>query len=124
VSDHLEPHPGPSRIEAPNPCRRPARGHAPHPVHVQLAQSGSDEEWQPVVVMGSVDDVVTLAAGDELQRHRNHDAGRLAALVGEDGAEAFLHTRLGLLFLRSWPRDSGAVFSLQPADQPPVPCRH
>ncbi|MBB3086686.1 hypothetical protein [Geodermatophilus sabuli] len=73
--------------------------------------------------MGAVDDVVTLAVGDELQRHRNHDTGRMAALVREDGPEAFLHTRLGLLFLRSWPRDAGSVFSLQPADQPPVPCR-
>jgi hypothetical protein len=123
VSDHLEPHPGSSRVEAPTPCRRHARGHAPHPAHVQLAQNGPDEHWQPVVVMGAVGDVITLAAGDELQRHRNHDTGHLAELVRADGAEVFLHTRYGLLFLRSWPRDRAAVFSLQPADQPPVPCR-
>ncbi|MGY1637867.1 hypothetical protein ACI78V_14570 [Geodermatophilus sp. SYSU D00742] len=123
MSDHLEAHPGPSRVGVPNPCRRHARGHAPHPAHVQLAHGGLGGHWQPVVVMGAVDDVVTIAAGGELQRHRNHDTGRLAALVEADGAEAFLDTRLGLLFLRSWPRHAGSVFSLQPADQPPVPCR-
>ncbi|MGY1823299.1 hypothetical protein [Geodermatophilus sp. SYSU D00079] len=123
MSDHPESHPGPSRVEASTPCARLARGHAPHPAHVQLAQA-DDDHWQPVVVMGAVGDVVTLAADDELRRHRNHDTGHLAALVREAGAEAFLHTRLGLLFLRSWPRDAGSVFSLQPADQPPVPCRH
>ncbi|MGY1632261.1 hypothetical protein ACI784_11215 [Geodermatophilus sp. SYSU D01186] len=123
MSDHLESHPGSSRVETPIPCRRLARGHAPHPAHVRLAQA-DDAHWQPVVVMGAVGDVVTLAVGDELQRHRNHDTGHLADLVREAGPEAFVNTRLGLLFLHSWPRDAGSVFSLQPADQPPVPCRH
>jgi hypothetical protein len=123
VSDHLEPHPGPSRVQAPSSCRRHARGHAPHPAHVQLCQNDTAENWQSVLVMGAVGDVVTLAAGDELRRYRNHDAGALAALVQEQGPGGFLNTRVGLLFLHSWPRDPGAVFSLQPAEQAPVPCR-
>jgi hypothetical protein len=92
-------------------------------VHVQLCQDDPAEHWQPVLVMGAVGDVVTLAAGDELRRHRNHDTAALTALVQEQGAGGFLNTRLGLLFLHSWPRDPDAVFSLQPAEQAPVPCR-
>ncbi|MGY1703500.1 hypothetical protein ACI79C_02910 [Geodermatophilus sp. SYSU D00697] len=123
MSDHLEPHPGPSRVGQPPRCSRYARGHAPHPAQVQFCQNDAAEHWQPVVVMGAVGDVVTLAAGDELRRYRNHDPDQLTARVGSAGAEAFLNTRVGLLFLHAWPRDTGAVFSLQPAEQAPEPCR-
>jgi hypothetical protein len=92
-------------------------------VHVRLCQDDPAEHWRPVLVMGAVGDVVTLAAGDELTRHRNHDIGALTARVQEQGPGGFLNTRLGLLFLHSWPADAGAVYSLQPAEQAPVPCR-
>ncbi|MGY1640885.1 hypothetical protein ACI782_07080 [Geodermatophilus sp. SYSU D00703] len=123
MSDHLEPDPGASRVEAPSPCRRIAPGHAAHPAHVRLCQDDAAEHWQSVVVMGAVGDVVTVAAGDELRRYRNHDAGALTALAREHGPGGFLNTRLGLLFPHSWPSDPRAVFSLQPVERAPVPCR-
>ncbi|MGY1592303.1 hypothetical protein ACI79D_10040 [Geodermatophilus sp. SYSU D00708] len=123
MADHLEPYPGPSRVEHSTACDRRARGHAPHPVHVRLCQNDPAEHWQAVLVMGAVGDVVTLAAGHELQRYRNHDTGALTARVQEQGPGGFLNTRVGLLFLHSWPGDAGAVFSLQSAQQAPVPCR-
>jgi hypothetical protein len=108
--------------EAPR-CRSYVPGHGVHPLRVQLTTSSPDEDWAAVVVMGAVDDVVTVAVGDELRRYRNHDAGRLVELVARVGADALLNLRYGLLFLRSWPRESDAAFSVQPAGDPPQPCR-
>ena len=104
-------------------CDSFAPGHAPQPTRVLLCRDDAAEHWEVAVVMGAVGDVVTLAIGDELQRWRNHDADRLTARVQTAGAAAFLNTRLGLLFLRAWPRDAHAVFSLQPAGDPAAPCR-
>ncbi|NEK57020.1 hypothetical protein GCU56_03925 [Geodermatophilus sabuli] len=104
-------------------CGSHAPGHAPHPARVQLCRDDAAEHWEVVIVMGAVDDVVTLALGADLQRWRNHDAAHLAAQVRDCGPAAFLNTRLGLLFLRAWPRDQSAVFSLQPAEHPAAPCR-
>ncbi|SFL38544.1 hypothetical protein [Geodermatophilus ruber] len=123
MSDHLEPHPAACRVDSTSTCRRYARGHAPHPVLVQLAQSGPDEHRLPVIVMGAVGDVVTVAAGDELRRYRNHEAARITEVTRATGPEALLNTHHGVLFLRSWPRDRGAVFSLQPADEVTESCR-
>ncbi|MGK5112037.1 hypothetical protein [Geodermatophilus sp. CPCC 205506] len=104
-------------------CDSCAAGHGVHPRRVQLCDGGPDDDWSAVVVMGAVGDVLTVAAGEELRRYRNHDAGRLTQLVDEVGSDALLNRRFGLLFLRTWPRDAGAVFSLQSADQPPSPCQ-
>ncbi len=103
-------------------CDSRAAGHAVHPVHLRLCDGCPDDDWSPVVVMGAVGDVVTVASGVELRRHRNHDSGRLLRLVADAGPDALLNLRYGLLFLRSWPRDGAAVFSLQPADHLPHPC--
>ena len=104
-------------------CRSHAAGHDVHPTHVLLCDSSPDDVWTPVVVMGAVGDVLTVACGAELRRYRNHEAGRLLDLVDTTGPDALLNERYGLLFLRTWPQDAASVFSLQPADQPPHPCR-
>ncbi len=104
-------------------CTSHAAGHAVHPTRVLLCDNGPDDVWAPVVVMGAVGNVLTVACGAELRRYRNHGAGRLLDLVVTTGPDALLNERYGLLFLRTWPQDAAAVFSLQPADQPPHPCR-
>ncbi|SET22977.1 hypothetical protein [Geodermatophilus poikilotrophus] len=106
------------------PCTSHAAGHAVHPTRVLLCDTSPDDAWTPVVVMGAVGDVLTVACGAELRRYRNHGTGGLLDLVDATGPDALLNERYGLLFLRSWPQDAAAVFSLQPADQPPHPCRH
>ena len=106
------------------PCTSQAAGHAVQPTRVLLCASSPDDAWTPVVVMGTVGDVLTVACGAELRHYRNHQAGRLLDLVDTTGPDALLNERYGLLFLRTWPQDAAAVFSLQPADQPPPPCRH
>ena len=104
-------------------CRSHAAGHGVHPTRVLLCDNGPDYVWTPVVVMGAVGDVLTVACGAELRRYRNHDTGRLLDLADTTGPDALLNERYGLLFLRTWPQDAASVFSLQPADQPPHPCR-
>ncbi|MGY1680676.1 hypothetical protein [Geodermatophilus sp. SYSU D01176] len=104
-------------------CTSHAAGHGVHPTHVLLCDNSPDSAWTPVVVMGAVDDVLTVACGQGLRRYRNHDPGRLLDLAGATGPDALLNERYGLLFLRTWPRDAASVFSLQPADHPPHPCR-
>jgi hypothetical protein len=104
-------------------CTSHAAGHAVHPTRVLLCDNGPADVWAPVVVMGAVGNVLTVACGAELRRYRNHGAGRLLDLVDTTGPDALLNERYGLLFLRTWPQDAAAVFSLQPADQPPQPCR-
>jgi hypothetical protein len=104
-------------------CTSHAAGHAVHPTRVLLCDNSPDDAWTPVVVMGAVGDVLTVACGAELRRYRNHEAGRLLDLVDTTGPDALLNERYGLLFLRTWPQDAASVFSLQPADQPPHPCR-
>ena len=103
-------------------CTSHAPGHAVQSTRVLLCGSSPDDAWTPVVVMGGVGDVLTLACGAELRRYRNHEAGRLLDLVDTTGADALLNERYGLLFLRTWPQDAASVFSVQPADQPPHPC--
>ena len=105
-------------------CASHAAGHAVHPTRVLLCDNSPDDAWTPVVVMGAVGDVLTVGCGAELHRYRNHGAGRLLDLVDTTGPDALLNERYGLLFLRAWPQDAAAVFSLHPADQPPHPCRH
>ena len=104
-------------------CTSHAAGHAVHSTRVLLCDNSPDDAWSPVVVMGAVGDVLTVAAGAELRRYRNHDTGRLLDLADTTGPDALLNERYGLLFLRTWPQDAASVFSLQPADQPPHPCR-
>ncbi len=104
-------------------CSSHAAGHDVHPTRVLLCDNSPDDAWTPVVVMGAVGDVLTVACGAELRCYRNHEAGRLLALVDTTGPDALLNERYGLLFLRTWPQDAASVFSLQPADQPPHPCR-
>jgi hypothetical protein len=104
-------------------CTSHAPGHAVQPTRVLLCDSTPDDAWTPVVVMGAVGEVLTLACGAELRRYRNHEAGRLLDLADTTGPDALLNERYGLLFLRTWPQDAASVFSLQPADQPPHPCR-
>ena len=104
-------------------CTSHAAGHAVQPTCVLLCDSSPDDAWTPVLVMGAVGDVVTVACGAELRRYRNHESGRLLDLARSTGPDALLNERYGLLFLRSWPQDAASVFSLQPADQPPQPCR-
>lgn len=116
----LEPSAG-SRTR-PAPCASTAAGHGVHPTRVLLCDSTPDDAWTPVVVMGAVGDVVTVACGAELRRYRNHDPGRLLDLAAVTGPDALLNERYGLLFLRTWPQDATAVFSLQQADRPPHPC--
>lgn len=103
-------------------CSSHAAGHGVHPTRVLLCDTSPDDAWTPVVVMGAVGDVLTVACGAELRRYRNHDTGRLVDLVDTTGPDALLNERYGLLFLRTWPQDPASVFSLQPADQPPHPC--
>ena len=103
-------------------CSSHAAGHGVHPTRVLLCDTSPDDAWAPVVVMGAVGDVLTVACGAELRRYRNHDTGRLVDLVDTTGPDALLNERYGLLFLRTWPQDAASVFSLQPADQPPHPC--
>ncbi len=105
-------------------CTIHATGHAVHPTRVLLCDNSPDDAWSPVVVMGAVGDVLTVACGTELRRYRNHDTARLLDLAGTTGPDALLNERYGLLFLRTWPQDAASVFSLQPADEPPHPCRH
>lgn len=105
------------------PCTSHAAGHGVHPTRVLLCDNSPDDAWTPVVVMGAVGDVLTVACGAELRRYRNHDPGRLLRLADTTGPDALLNERYGLLFLRTWPQDAASVFSLQPADQPPHPCR-
>jgi hypothetical protein len=125
VSDReLEPTAGNTRSTRPVQCASHAPGHAVHPARVLLCDSSPDDAWAPVVVMGVVGDVLTVACGAELRRYRNHDTGRLLELGDTTGPDALLNQRYGLLFLRTWPQDAASVFSLQPADQPPQPCRH
>ncbi|MGY1763082.1 hypothetical protein ACI79G_20950 [Geodermatophilus sp. SYSU D00779] len=104
-------------------CSSHAAGHGVHPTRVLLCDNSPDDAWTPVVVMGAVGDVLTVACGAELRRYRNHEAGRLLDLADTTGPDALLNERYGLLFLRTWPQDAASVFSLQPADQPPHPCR-
>ena len=104
-------------------CASRAAGHAVHPTRVLLCDNGPADVWAPVVVMGAVGDVLTVACGAELRRYRNHGAGRLLDLVVTTGPDALLNERYGLLFLRTWPQDAASVFSLQPVNQPPQPCR-
>ncbi len=104
-------------------CTSHAAGHAVQPTRVLLCDSSPDDAWTPVLVMGAVGDVVTVACGAELRRYRNHESGRLLDLTAITGPDALLNERYGLLFLRTWPQDAASVFSLQPADQPPQPCR-
>ncbi|MDP9428197.1 MAG: hypothetical protein M3Q47_04670 [Actinomycetota bacterium] len=118
----LGPTAGGSRSTRPVRCVSRAAGHAAHPVHLRLCHSSPDDDWSPVIVMGAVGDVVTLACGEELRRHRNHDTGRLLDMVAQVGPDAMLNLRYGLLFLRTWPREAGAVFSLQAVDHLPHPC--
>jgi hypothetical protein len=113
---------GGSRSTRPVRCISRAAGHTPHPVHLRLCDSSPDGDWAPAVVMGGIGDVVTLARGEELRRHRNHDTAGLLDLVADVGPDAMLNLRYGLLFLRSWPRRAEAVFSLQSADRLPHPC--
>lgn len=103
-------------------CHRYGPGHTPDLVRVRLAQMSRPEEWWQAVVLGTRDDVVTLAVDDELADYRSHDAGLLSALVAEHGARAMLNAEHSLLFLA--PRADGAspVFSLQPAAEPANPC--
>ena len=103
-------------------CSSHAAGHGVHPTRVLLCDTSPDDAWTPVVVMGAVGDVLTVACGAKLRRYRNHDTGRLVDLVDTTGPDALLNERYGLLFLRTWPQDAASVFSLQPADQPPHPC--
>ena len=107
----------------PAQCASHAAGHAVHPARVLLCDSSPDDAWVPVVVMGAVGDVLTVACGGELRRYRNHDTGRLLDLADTTGPDALLNERYGFLFLRTWPQDAASVFSLQPADQPPSSCR-
>lgn len=103
-------------------CDSRAAGHAVHPVHLRLCRSGPGDAWAPMIIMGAVGDVVTLASGAELLRYRNHDAPGLLARAAGVGADALLNLRYGLLFLRGRPGDPAAVFSLQPAGHLPHPC--
>ena len=103
-------------------CTRRTAGHTPHRMNILLCHTGALAEWRQVHVMGVEDGVLTLAAGDELQRFRNHAPSALTAAVAAAGPRALLNPRYGLLFLPSWPRDPEAVFSLQPADRPLPPC--
>jgi len=112
-----------SRAAHPARCSSYAAGHAVHPVRVRLCEGSPADTWVPVLVMGVVGDVVTLAAGDVLHRYRNHDTVHLATMVGRVGPDALLNLRCRMLFLRSWPRDAGSVFSLQSADEPGQACR-
>jgi hypothetical protein len=124
VSDReLEPTAGNIRSTRPVQCASHAPGHAVHPTRVLLCDSSPDDAWAPVVVMGAVGDVLTVASDAELRRYRNHDTGRLLELADTTGPDALLNERYGFLFLRTWPQDAASVFSLQPADQPPQPCR-
>ena len=103
-------------------CTSHAAGHAVHHARVLLCDTSPDEAWSPVVVMGALGDVLTVACGAELRRYRNHDTRRLLDLADVTGPDALLNERYGLLFLRTWPQDRASVFSLQPAGQPPHPC--
>ncbi|WP_147261999.1 hypothetical protein [Blastococcus sp. TF02A-26] len=103
-------------------CTRRTPGHAPHRKNILLCHTGALAEWRQVHVMDVADGVVTLAAGDELQRFRNHAPEQLARAVADAGPEACLNTRFGYLFLSSWPREPEAVFSLCAADRDCPPC--
>lgn len=103
-------------------CTRRTAGHAPNRTTILLCHTGALSEWRSVFVLGVHDGVVTLADGDEVVGFRNHAPAALARAVAEAGPEAHLNTRFGYLFLASWPRDPGAVFSLAPADRPHPLC--
>lgn len=118
-----DPQPAPTAAARTAACTSRAPGHVVQPTRVLLCDCGSDEDWTPVLVMGAVGDVLTVAAGIELHRYRNHEIARLVDLVETTGPDALLNRRYGLLFLRTWPQDAASVFSLQPADQLPQPCR-
>ena len=121
MSRDVEPLPG-TGLHTGVPCSRRTAGHTPHRSTILLCHTGALAEWRPVLVMGAVDDVVTLADGDELLRFRNHDPQALTRAVAGAGPEAHLNTRFNYLFLASWPRDPEAVFSLAPVDRPCIPC--
>lgn len=118
-----EPGPTAAHSRRTTRCTSRAPGHAVQATRVLLCDSSPDDAWTPVVVMGAVDDVLTVACGTELRRYRNHETGRLVDLVDTTGPDALFNQRYGLLFLRTWPQDAASVFSLQPADQPLQPCR-
>jgi hypothetical protein len=109
----------PSRAE----CRRFAGGHAPHYIQVRLAHRSPEDDWQRVVVMSAVDDVVVLAADGELHRYRNHEPGYLLWAVGQVGAEALFNTDYKVLILRPGADGGQAVFTLRTAEDPLEPCR-
>lgn len=119
----LGPRAGSPRSTGPVRCASHAAGHAVHPTRVRLCDGSPADAWTPVVVMGAVGDVLTVACGAQLRRYRNHDAARLLDLAAITGPDALVNERYGLLFLRTWPQDAASVFSLQPVDQPPSPCR-
>ncbi len=83
------------------PCTSHTAAHAVHPTRVLVRDNSPDDAWTPVVVMGAVGDVLTVACGAELRRYRRHGAGRLLDLVDTIGPDAPLNERYGLLFLRS-----------------------
>jgi hypothetical protein len=103
-------------------CTQRMPGHTPHRTTLLLCHTGALADWRSVVVMGVLDDVVTLADGDQLVRFRNHAPEALMRAVAESGPQAQVNTRFGYLFLASWPQDPEAVFSLVPADRPCPPC--
>ena len=103
-------------------CTRRTAGHTPHRTNILLCHTGALAEWRQVQVMGVDGGVLTLAAGDELQRFRNHDPEALARAVADAGPQACLNTRFGYLFLASWPREPEAVFSLCAVDLDCPPC--
>jgi hypothetical protein len=57
------------------------------------------------------------------RRGHGRTGARLLDLTGIAGPDALLDERYGLLFLHTWPQDAASVFSLQPGDQRPQPCR-
>ncbi|WP_143425113.1 hypothetical protein [Geodermatophilus pulveris] len=103
-------------------CAVRVAGHAVHPTRLRRCLDRPAATRVPVVVLGAVGDVVTLACGAELRRYRNHDSGRLLSLAAGAGPRVLLDERYALLFVRTGPRDAGSVFSLQPADHLPHPC--
>ncbi|MGY1746766.1 hypothetical protein [Blastococcus sp. SYSU D00695] len=121
MSQHVDPSPS-GGVRTGGACTRRTAGHTPHRSTILLCHTGTLAQWRPVLVMGVVDDVVTLADGDELLRYRNHAPAELARAVAEAGAEGHLNTQFGYLFLASWPRDPEAVFSLAPVDRPGGAC--
>lgn len=97
-------------------------GHTPHAIQVRLSQQSPPEDWQYVIVLGTVDDVVLLAVDGEVRRYRNHEPRLLKWVVGRVGPEAMLNPEYHALFCGAGPDGGRAVFSLQDAEDEPRPC--